>query len=202
MEKKKTEICPIYDGKGYSMWRQCLKLLLAKEGLKSPLHMSEDERKNMSLSENEREVEMSEYNDKQDKGRCLIMERLDDGHTRRIDPSFIVRQILERLDEENATTSKVGLMVKRQSAKPVPDYRIFFLHFTIALENAHNSRLIDSTFCARVFAQDPQQFKGRGRKTYVHLTTQTFLIQAEVLLHEMELLSPHKLNHRYNTVAE
>jgi len=36
-EKKdnKPEICPVFRGKGYAEWKQRLKMLLAKEGLKS-----------------------------------------------------------------------------------------------------------------------------------------------------------------------
>jgi len=107
----KPEICPIYEGKGYSMWRQRLKILLAKEGLKSLFRDSEDEKRYIPLTEIQRENTMPEYNDMQDRGRCLIMERLNDYYLRRINPTLTVRQIVLKLDEENIATSKVGLMV-------------------------------------------------------------------------------------------
>jgi len=60
-----------------------------------------------------REETMKEYDDKQDKERCLIFERLDDTRMRRIDPTLTAFQIMEKLDQEHATTSAIGIMVKR-----------------------------------------------------------------------------------------
>ena len=74
------EICPVFEGKGYVEWRQRLKILLAREGFKSPLRDSEDARKYVKLTETNRELKMSDYDDKQDKGRCFILERLDSNH--------------------------------------------------------------------------------------------------------------------------
>jgi len=67
----------------------------------------------INLSVTDRETEMEEYDEKQDKGRYLIFERLDDSRVRHIDPMITVRQMMNKLDIEHETTSAVSLMVKR-----------------------------------------------------------------------------------------
>jgi hypothetical protein len=113
MAEKKSEVCPVFSGKGYAKWKQRLKLLFAREGIKSVLRDSDNKKKYVSLNEKDREEKMADYNDLQDKARCLIFERLDNSRIRHINPSLTARQMIAKLDTEYAATLTIGLMVKR-----------------------------------------------------------------------------------------
>jgi len=98
-EKRKEtyEICPIFNGKGYNEWRQRLKLLFARKGLKRLLRETDEEINYQKLGEMERETQMEEYDSKQDRARCLIIERLDDYRLHRINPTLTALQIMKAL---------------------------------------------------------------------------------------------------------
>ena len=53
-QERKTEICPVFCGKGYIEWKQRLKLLFARKGLKSLLRDSDDEQKCQTIGNGER----------------------------------------------------------------------------------------------------------------------------------------------------
>lgn len=99
------------------------------------------------LTEDERETQMEDYDSKQNRVRCLIIERLDDRRLKKIDPTLTALQIVNLLDSESNTASSLDLLMKRDT------YHDFGFHqggnFELYL-NADKSKAKEYTYAGGV----------------------------------------------------
>lgn len=104
----------VFIGKNYKQWRWQLMSIIDEYEIEEILEPSEEEIAFIKYTKAERRRVLPEYTRKQKIARAIISERLGPDYIEKVEECSTIRQMLEILDREFITTSKIGLLDLRE----------------------------------------------------------------------------------------